>query len=215
MNAIQRWLLVIAGGIWLAACVGGGVILLRYASTPGEGGAASQRWPAASRLRPFPDGSTLVVSLHPHCPCTRATVVQLNDLMLALRGKLKAYALVMKPSEFPEGWEKTDILSSVKRIPGVSVLVDLDGVEAARFGAKTSGEAIVFDKEGRLIFNGGITESRGHIGDNAGFQRIVSLVRTGKADKNDSLVFGCPLSAKVCPMEKADQPEVQSKGAAQ
>ncbi len=212
MSITQRWILIFAGVVWLAACLGGSTVLLHYASTSGEAGEAPLYWPEASGLHPYTDSATLVLSVHPHCPCTRASVVELNDLMLALSGKLKAYVLVIKPKEFPEGWEKTDILSSANRIPGVKVLVDLDGVEAAKFGAKTSGQAILFDRAGRLIFNGGITEGRGHIGDNAGLQRILSLVKTGKADKNDSLVFGCPLNAKSCPMEKADTTKTDSKG---
>ena len=206
--------LIFAGILWVVAIAVGGTVLLRYASTAGDIGNSPQGWPAASHLSLFPDAATLVLSVHPHCPCTRASVVELNDLMLALRGRLKAYVLVIKPGDFPEGWEKTDILSSAKRIPGVEVLTDLDGAEAAKFGARTSGQAMLFDSGGRLMFNGGITEGRGHIGDNPGLQRIISLVKTGKADKNNSLVFGCPLNAKSCPMEKADKSQEHSKGAA-
>jgi hypothetical protein len=208
----QRWILILAGILWLVACVGGSSVLLHYASTAGERGNSLSQWPVKSQLTPFKDGDTLVIAVHPHCPCTRASMVELNDLMLSLKGKLKAYVLVMKPHDFPGGWENTDILSSARRIPDTTVLVDVDGLEAARFGATTSGQSILYDRKGQLLFNGGITEGRGHIGDNPGLQRIVSLVKTGKADKNDSLVFGCPLNAKFCPMAKAGTTQTQSKG---
>ena len=211
---LQRWILILAGMIWLAAIGGGGTVLLRYASTPGEGGRALTDWPAGSPLVRAGGEDTLVVAVHPHCPCTRASMVELNQLMLALKGKLKAYVLVIKPREFPKGWENTGLVAGARLIPDTTVLVDLDGVEAARFGAKTSGQAILYNAQGMLLFNGGITEGRGHLGDNAGMQRIISLVKTGQSDKNGSLVFGCPLNAKTCPMEKADITRTQSKGKA-
>ncbi|HTC21602.1 MAG TPA: hypothetical protein VK859_12185, partial [bacterium] len=107
------------------------------------------------------------------------------------------------------------LVSSARRIPDTRVVIDLDGSEAARFGARTSGQVVLYDEGGRLLFNGGITEGRGHIGDNAGLQRIVSLVKTGRADKNDSLVFGCPLNAKACPYQQnqpTDAGQTGSKG---
>jgi hypothetical protein len=143
-----------------------------------------------------------VVFAHPHCPCTRASLVELNLLMQNLQGKLGVYVLVVKPQGLPEGWEKTDILTSAQRIPGVKTQVDEDGTETGRFGAATSGQAMLFDEGGRLLFNGGITPGRGHIGENEGLKRIASLVETGRADKNNSLVFGCALTAKFCPREK-------------
>jgi hypothetical protein len=211
---LQRWSLILAGVLWLVACVGGSAVLLRYSSTAGEKGSALSQWPGDSRITPSPGEDTLVIAVHPHCPCTRASIVELNDLMLSLKGRVGAYVLVMKPHEFPAGWENTDLVSSARRIPDTRVVVDLDGLEAARFGAKTSGQVVLYDGGGRLLFNGGITEGRGHIGDNAGFQRIVSLVKTGRADKNDSLVFGCPLNAKACHFDKADANQTVSKGKA-
>ncbi len=209
---VKRWILIVAGIVWLVVCVGGSAVLLHYASTPGEEGKAGPRWPDQSGLALNRGGDTLVIAVHPHCPCTRASIVELNDLMLSLKGRMKAYVLVMRPKEFPQGWENTDLVSSARRIPGTTVVVDVDGVETARFGARTSGQALLYDPQGRLLFSGGITEGRGHIGDNAGFQRITSLVKTGKADRNDSLVFGCPLDAKYCPLEKTDKPTAGLKG---
>jgi hypothetical protein len=208
----QRWILIAAGIFWLVSSVGGTVILLRYASTAGERGDALSRWPSNSKLALDSGVDTLVIAIHPHCPCTRASIVELNDLMLSLRGKLKTYVLVIKPRDFPESWDETDLVSSARRIPDTTIVVDLDGLEATRFGAQTSGQAILYNDKGGLLFNGGITEGRGHIGDNAGLQRIISLVKTGKADKNDSLVFGCPLNAQSCPMEKADTTRTDLKG---
>ena len=76
----------------------------------------------------------------------------------------------------------------------------MDGVESGRFGAATSGQVLLYDPKGQLMFAGGLTPDRGHLGDSPGRQRILSLVKTGAADAKESLVFGCPLGATICPI---------------
>jgi len=68
-------------------------------------------------------------------------------------------------------------------------------VEARRFGVETSGQTLLYDAGGRLIFSGGITGSRGHAGDNAGEAALVALLTSGQADRRATSVFGCPLFA--------------------
>jgi len=58
----------------------------------------------------------------------------------------------------------------------VTIVTDADGAEANRFGAETSGHTLLFDFGRRLLFSGGITDSRGHTGDNAGESAIVALI---------------------------------------
>lgn len=109
------------------------------------------------------------------------------------QGRVTAYVLLLKPAGASDDWEKTDLGKSAASIPGVNVVVDDDGVEARRFCAITSGQTILYDTEGRLLFSGGITGSRGHSGDNAGRSAIVSLLNTGEAERAETFVFGCPL----------------------
>jgi hypothetical protein len=82
---------------------------------------------------------------------------------------------------------------SAAEIPGVTVLSDVDGTEARKFGAETSGHTFLFDHLGRLLFSGGITQSRGHAGDNAGESAIVSLANTRTSSQTKTFVFGCSL----------------------
>ena len=70
---------------------------------------------------------------------------------------------------------------------------DLDGVEAQRFGAATSGQAFLYNQAGALLFKGGITASRGHSGDNLGRDAVVDLVTSGVASVSAAPVFGCSL----------------------
>lgn len=184
LTSITLWLLVV--GIGLS-------ILLGYENTPGKAAQPLASWPTDSQIQRAPGLATLVMLVHPHCPCSRASIGELALLMAHNQGRLAAYVLFLKPDGFAEDWEKTDLWQSAADIPGVQPLVDFEGVEARRFNSKTSGQTILYDAEGRLLFNGGITIARGHAGDNAGRSAIVSLLNAGRAEQTETPVFGCPL----------------------
>ncbi len=87
-------------------------------------------------------------------------------------------------------------------IPGVKVMTDEDGVEATRFRSLTSGQAMLYDSNNRLVFSGGITASLGHAGDNQGRSAILAWLTTGAANTNHTAVFGCPLFKAGTPTEE-------------
>jgi hypothetical protein len=178
---------------WLVAVSAGLLILWGYENTPGMGAKAPGSWPADSHIQRATDHATLVMLAHPHCPCTRASIGELALLMAQSQGRVTAYVLFLKPEGFSDEWEKTDLWQSAASIPGVNVMIDDGGAEARRFHAATSGQTMLYDAGGRLLFSGGITGSRGHSGDNAGRSSIVSLVNTGAAERAETFVFGCQL----------------------
>jgi len=201
MATHNRWILVIAASVWVLAIGVGFTRLVDYSVAPGAPAAAPHEWPDDSRI-PAPQGHyVLLMTIHPHCPCSRASVTELNNLMTLLRrDNVKGYVLTVKPSEFANDWIDTESVRNARRIDGVDVLTDVDGVESGRFGAATSGQVLLYDPKGQLMFAGGLTPDRGHLGDSPGRQRILSLVKTGAADAKESLVFGCPLGATICPI---------------
>lgn len=178
------WLIFVVIGLW---------VLLGYENAPGLAATPPAHWPDDSPIQRTPDQSTLVILAHPHCPCTRATIGELAAIMAHSQGRLTAYVLFLKPEGVADEWEMTDLWLSASRIPGVQVIQDKDGREAQRFHAATSGQAILYDPQGRLLFTGGITASRGHSGDNEGRSAIVSLVNAEAAGRRETAVFGCPL----------------------
>jgi hypothetical protein len=184
----------LAIGLWLAALGTGFSFLWAYKSKPGQ--VSTQHpveWPRGSSLVRDSARHTLVMFAHPRCPCTQASVSELARLMTELHGRMAAYVVVVKLQGLDEGWELASLGQRASVIPGVTVVRDPEGQEAARFGALTSGLALVYDSGGALEFAGGITASRGHEGDSFGKRRIVSLVTTGTADRRQSPVFGCAL----------------------
>ena len=132
-------------------------------------------WPAQSRIARKPGSLSLVMVVHPHCPCSRASIEELADLMVQAHGRLEASVVFIKPPGFTSNWAKTSLWRSAAAIPGVSETVD-DGREARLFGAATSGQTMGYDRNGRLLFSGGITAARGHLGDNPGASAITALL---------------------------------------
>lgn len=168
-------------------------LTMTYDVTPGVAATAPGDWPVSSRLQSATDRATLVVMAHPQCPCTRATISELNELLAMCPNKVRVYVLFWKPTGYPKNWEKTSLWDSAAAIPGVETLTDEGGLEARRFHASTSGQSFLFDASRRLVFSGGITGGRGYFGDNVGRDTVVSLLTTGKAKRNKTFVFGCSL----------------------
>lgn len=188
-----KLMLIASAVLWVFAVSAGLWIMWTYENSPGTAATPPARWPAESRVPRVSDRATLIMMAHPHCPCTRASVGELALLMARTQGRVSAYVLLLKPQGMPDNWEKTDLWNSAASIPGVHVLLDEDGIEAERFHAATSGQTLLYDKNGRLLFSGGITAARGHSGDNAGRSAIVSLLMQGESERTETFVFGCPL----------------------
>jgi hypothetical protein len=187
---------------WLLGAASGFGILMKYQSTEGPVGKTSQRWPKGAQVILDQRRKTLVMFAHPQCPCTRASIEELNRLMAKSNGNLVAHVLFYRPKSYAIDWAKTDLWGSAAAIPGVSVQEDIDGAQAHLFGAETSGCVLLYDTHGQLLFNGGITESRGHAGDNAGENTIVSLVSGQAASLKQTPVFGCSLLSQCQTSQK-------------
>jgi len=197
LKAFPQAVPILLGFVWLVGAVKGMTMLWDYENTPGTAGSAPQQWPHKSAfLRPV-DRSTLVMTVHPKCPCTRASLNELALLMTRLHGRIAVYVLFYKPREFAENWEKTDLWQSAAIIPGVALLTDNEGMEARRFGAVTSGQTMLYSASGKLLFSGGLTPARGHIGDSLGFQAIVYAVTHNRAIHTVSAVYGCSLRSPL------------------
>ena len=102
--------------------------------------------------------------------------------------------LMLSPSSRRD-WAESPLWKRAATIRGITVVADKDGRAAASFGALTSGQAVLYDESAQLVFSGGLTASRGHEGDNAGRTAIEQLVRSGRADRSSTFVFGCALFA--------------------
>jgi hypothetical protein len=190
----MRTLPLILGCVtWLLVVSGGYLVLLAYDQKSGTQSAAPMKWPNVTSLKCNQKDKTLVMFIHPKCPCTNASLTELTKLMTHCP-EMRSYVVVLLPTGFPQDWEKTYSWQRAAAIPGVTVLSDPNGRETSIFRAKTSGETLVYSAQGDLLFSGGITGARGHEGDNQGSDAIVAIVARADNRCNKTKVFGCSLA---------------------
>jgi hypothetical protein len=179
--------------VWGMAVLGGTIGMIAYSNSPGPSGDPPGRWPAGSQIPFDTDKFTLLMFVHPHCPCSRASLGELEVLLSQCPRQLSTHVVFVKPKGTITNWEKTDLWRDAMSIPGVKASSDIAGVEASRFHAETSGQVLLYDRNGTLRFQGGITLGRGHAGDNPGRSDIEEIVRNGRPDGGKTPVYGCSL----------------------
>jgi hypothetical protein len=184
--------------LWLAVVCGATILMTRYSNTPGRGGSAAITWPKRSQIPLDSNRPTLVMFAHPHCPCTRASLGELERLLAEVPGQPVTHVVFLKPVGTASDWEKTDLWQTASSIPGITVYTDNAGNEAHRFNVETSGVTLLYDPDGRLRFQGGITQARGHAGDNPGRSALKELLREGHSNQTKTMVFGCGLFEAQC-----------------
>jgi hypothetical protein len=176
---------------WSLAVVAGLCALWRYEAGPGDSGSPPEHWPAQSKI--IRDGRpTLLVFAHPLCPCTRATLAELERLVAACPDQLDAHVVFIAPEGTDDSWRDSELFRIARRIRPVTIDVDAGRHETDLFRERTSGSSLLYDSSGKLLFQGGLTAARGHEGDNQGTDSIKALM-TRQGDHADTPVFGCPL----------------------
>lgn len=168
--------------------------MFQYQMTPGAvAAAAPAQWPMGVSFGHSEKQVTLVMLLHPQCPCSRASLHELNELMSRAEGRVDAHILFVEPVNAPKDWLDGTLWQTARTIPNVTISIDKDGKDAAAFGASTSGQVLVYGPDGAIRFSGGITDGRGHEGDNTGLDAVLNLVRSGKSSVKATPVYGCSL----------------------
>jgi hypothetical protein len=202
MNALQGVRCLSPGllAVW-GLVVGFGLLVLEvHATRPGDAGSPSVRWPEETPVRRAANRSTLLIFLHPFCPCSRASVEEFRYILSKCGQRASAHALLLAPSHRPEGWGRSELEQDLAAIPDVHVLMDRGGAIAKRFGVETSGHVVLYDPQGRLTYSGGITAARGHGGDNHGRAAVIDRILAKEGRRSGSPVFGCPLTTTGQPV---------------
>ena len=184
-------------GAWIVAVGAGVLVLADYSNRPGNISPAPVSWPDSSSFQPTEATTAVVVSIHPRCPCSRATLQELAELLGRADTRATILALFYKPVDEPDTWTHTDLWEAAGSIPGVVRVVDADGREAHRFGIQTSGETLVYARDRRLAFAGGITAGRGHLGENAGADAVAAILAGREPEIRHSAVYGCAIDDPV------------------
>ncbi len=182
-------------GAWGFAVAAGMLALGAYMARPGDPGAPPGAWPGGSALRLDGRRPTLLIFLHPRCPCSRASLAELAVVLDRCGEQVAAHAVVFRPRAAAEGWFPPDLAAALAGSPGLGVYPDPGGEEARRFGVATSGHVLLYGGRGERIFSGGITPGRGEQGDNLGRAALLGTIMDTHGDDPATPVFGCSLAA--------------------
>lgn len=185
----------LACGAWLFVLSIGLVAMARFDWTEGRRGDVPSHWPADSIHARATDRPTLVLALHPLCPCGRASLALLTELASHHPGSFDLLILFLMPAVPDPAWAEAQAWRDARAIPGARIAADPRGIESARFGARTSGHALMFDSAGRRLFEGGLTPGRGMAGAGAGFAAVQDILRSDVPRTTSAPVFGCDLFA--------------------
>jgi hypothetical protein len=189
-----RAAIVVAALVWTATIGAAFNAIRRFETTPGAAALAGPSWPSASSVPRQRGEWSLVMLVHPHCSCSRASVQELQAI-IEKSPSVQPYVLVYRPADFKAGWEQGAVLSAASRLPRTKVIIDENGREAMRFGGFTSGQTLLYDRQGRLRFAGGITSLRGHSGINSGRIDVIKIASSGNG-MGEHPVFGCAIDKK-------------------
>lgn len=163
--------------------------LWQFDMKPAASALAPQQWPAGSALQLAPGAPRLLLFAHPLCSCTAASLHELARL-LADEPSLTAQVVVTLLGSSAETVEA--LRRRVADLPRTEFVADPGGRETHRFGARSSGQVLLFSRAGKLLFSGGITRSRGHEGENSGEWILrQTLHAETRPSINSFPVFGC------------------------
>lgn len=187
---LARWIWPLVALAWFGAVSAGFTLIWRHTYASGPAGQPDHTWPsglARDRSRP-----TLVMVLHPECSCSNASLGELARIM-ARASRPFDIRIFFTPLIGDLDPRNHALWKTASALPGVTVAVDRGAVVAKRFGALVSGQTLLFDSDGTLLFSGGITAARAHAGDNDGASAILQALRDGRAPVPATPVFGCLL----------------------
>ena len=185
--------LMIVTGVWLVLSLIGTVVLVAYSNSAGAQDHEARDLPDSLAAEMTPGRHTLLMFVHPKCPCSRSSLSELARLMMSCAKQVDARVYFFQPAGQPDDWSHTDLWNSAARIPGVSVARDVDGQHALSMQAETSGQVFLFDPQRKMVFRGGITAGRGHEGDNYGRTAVENIVLHNHAERSMTPVFGCTI----------------------
>lgn len=183
----------VAFASWAMLITFGAAALIIDSSKPGLSGTAPWHFPESETGIQQGPNPVLLVFLHPHCPCSRSTLAQIQSVLETHSGKMDCRIYVVVPPQASEGWESGTIVNQLKAFEKATIEIDRNGTVASQFSAKTSGQVLLYRSDGVLGFSGGITAPQSQAGQSPGLLALVARLQNEELPHLQSPVFGCPL----------------------
>jgi hypothetical protein len=179
---------------WLGLCA---VVCLAFGRSDARPATAS---PAPERIEGHESGTpTLVVFLHPYCPCSKATLDMLDSLLRDASIAVSIVVYLDVPDETPWDAVSATVRQRVSAWRDVTVVPDPGARVAKHFGASASGTVLLYSTAGRLRFAGGVTPGRGRRGPSASLESLGVRLRNDHSPPAEAAVYGCALSSASDP----------------
>lgn len=184
---------------WTAIVAFGVVKLMAFDASPARAAATTNPTSGSGTSdeakRRSGEHYTLILCVHPLCPCSLASVAELGRLLADdAQGRLHAQVLFVIPQGLDFDPHEASLWKAAAALPHTDVSIDELGSKARALGALTSGQAFLFDASNVLRFSGGLTPARGKVGDVAVKDAIWQIVRGHtRTAVIHSPVFGCSL----------------------
>lgn len=201
---LSGWRTTTLVACWFVACAGVWAWTVAYGTTTAQPhrSAFANPAPIVEGITSLVEQPTLYLFMHPRCPCTRATIAQLDRVLTASgleKAELPAVVVVATiPSsagENDDAWRESDTLRMASELPNATVQYDSGGVKARSFGAQASGSIALYAADSRLLFAGGVTVSRGHEGDCLGSEQLLQQIK----NPNEQVPVTAPaLGCRLC-----------------
>lgn len=192
--------LAIVVALWIAVVAGGFAQLWIYKGKPGttaaEAVAGPETFPATDLLEQNPHGQTLVMFVHPHCACSRASLTELAAILRECPDLQPVQIVFPVPAGAAPSWQEGKIAQEAAALAGVRIVWDQDEKLTRLFHATTSGHVLLFAANGQRLFSGGITATRGHAGWNAGRGAVVAHHEHKPGVRSSAPTFGCQLTSE-------------------
>ena len=173
---------------WIAGFLSWGVIVafgfcaaMQWDSRPGPAGLVPRLEPGHG-AKPW-----LIVALHSQCPCSLATLDNLIAIPQEERRKVRITLVFTGPDP-----HHSRLIETARALPDAEQEFLSEDAVLARYGARTSGQALFYDLHGKLVFSGGLTDSRGESGESVGIDAVKNAI-AGRKCIDKLPVYGCAL----------------------
>jgi hypothetical protein len=191
----SRCLQIAAASCWFLALATGGWWVVRYGTTASPSMPVSSFWPASTPLSRNPGRLTILVALHPKCPCTPPTLAAIAELVTRRPGAADIIVLASVPADAESDWTTSANCQAARAITGATVIEDPESRIARLHGMLTSGHIAAYDTKGHLYFSGGLTPARGQAAESAS---VIALLGAPHHGTDSAPVFGCRLVGAEC-----------------
>ncbi|MEX0886092.1 MAG: hypothetical protein WD009_06595 [Phycisphaeraceae bacterium] len=180
--------------VWLGVVALGAHWLYAYGSEPGPGADPPATLPAGHNLPLEPGRGAVVMFMHPQCPCTRASLREIERVLARVQDAgVQVVLVLLADADVPSLARGGGLWPMAERLGGATVVSDEQAGATRTFGVSISGHVLYYDGAGQLRFSGGVTASRGHEGRSYGQTALEHAVTGVGGEMAEAPVYGCPI----------------------